>query len=191
LAAATGGAGYKVKVKNAGTGVVTIARSSTDTIDGATSYVLGAKESATFEVNTAETGYSIDRGSPGVLFSSGDEILFRGAATPAGWAIVAQNNKALRIVSGTPGSGGATAFTSVFNAAVTSGAGGSHSHGVGTLAGSFTTGTTGGAGGGVWVLGGSTQAVTISGSTAAEASHTHSTTIPNLAYYDMNVIAKS
>lgn len=42
----------------------------------------------------------------------------------------------------------------------------SHTHAATGLSGSFTTATTGGAGGGVWVLGGSTQAVTISGNTA-------------------------
>jgi len=41
-----------------------------------------------------------------------------------------------------------------------------HTHAATGLSGSFTTATTGGAGGGVWVLAGSTQAVTISGSTA-------------------------
>lgn len=190
LDASTGGTGYRVKVKNAGTGTVTVERTAADTIDGATSYALGPKESATFEVNQAGNGYNVDRGSPGLLFSSGDQILFRGSATPAGWSIVAQNDKALRIVSGSPSSGGTNAFSTAFNSSRTTGAGGSHSHGVGTLSGSFTTSTTGGAGGGVWVLGGSSQAVTISGTTAAEASHTHSINLA-VRYYDMNLIEKS
>lgn len=59
LAAATAGAGYKVTVKNAGTGIITVARSSTDTIDGATSFILYQKESATFVVNQAGTGYDM------------------------------------------------------------------------------------------------------------------------------------
>jgi hypothetical protein len=59
LAAATAGAGYRVTVKNAGTGLITVARSSTDTIDGATSYVLNPKEGATFVVNAAGNGYVI------------------------------------------------------------------------------------------------------------------------------------
>jgi len=54
-------------------------------------------------------------GSSGITFLSNDQILFRGAAVPTGWTIVAQNDKALRIVSGTPSSGGSVAFTTVFN----------------------------------------------------------------------------
>lgn len=125
-----------------------------------------------------------------VAFASGDQILFRGAATPTGWTIAAQNNKALRIVSGTPSSGGTNAFTTALNSARTTSAGGAHSHGATGLSGSFTTGTTAGAGGGVWALGGSTQAVTISGSTAAESSHTHTLNL-DVQYYDMQVIQKT
>lgn len=125
-----------------------------------------------------------------VAFASGDQILFRGAATPTGWTIAAQNNKALRIVSGTPSSGGTNAFTTALNSARTTSSEGAHTHGVGTLAGSFTTGATGGAGGGVWVLGGSSQAVTISGTTAAGSSHSHTLNL-DVQYYDMNVIQKT
>ena len=125
-----------------------------------------------------------------IAFASGDQILFRGAATPTGWSIAAQNNKALRIVSGTPSSGGANAFTTAFNTARTTGAGGAHNHGASGLSASFTTATTAGAGGGVWALGGSTQAVTISGSTANESAHTHTLNL-DVQYYDMQVIQKT
>lgn len=57
LAAATAGAGYRVKVKNAGTGIITVSRSSTDTIDGATSINLLPQASREFVVNAAGTGY--------------------------------------------------------------------------------------------------------------------------------------
>lgn len=56
------------------------------------------------------------------LFAAGTEMLFHQTAAPTGWTKSAtHNDKALRVVSGTVGSGGATAFTTVFGAAITSG----------------------------------------------------------------------
>jgi microcystin-dependent protein len=46
---------------------------------------------------------------------SGSLMLFQQTAAPTGWVKqTAHNNKALRVVSGTAGSGGTSAFTSVF-----------------------------------------------------------------------------
>lgn len=59
LSAVTAGAGYRVTVKNAGTGIVTVARSAAETIDGATSHTLLPKESATYCVNAAVTNYVV------------------------------------------------------------------------------------------------------------------------------------
>ena len=125
-----------------------------------------------------------------VAFASGDQILFRGASTPTGWSIVAQNNKALRIVSGVPGNGGTNAFTTALNTARATGAGGAHNHAATGLSGSFTTSSTAAAGGGEWCLDGSTQAVTISGNTANESSHTHTLNL-DVQYYDMQIIQKT
>lgn len=51
----------------------------------------------------------------GSSFSSGTEMLFVQTAAPTGWTKnTTHNNKALRIVSGTAGSGGSTAFTTAF-----------------------------------------------------------------------------
>lgn len=48
-------------------------------------------------------------------FPSGTKMLFQQTAAPTGWTKdTTHDNKALRVVSGTAGSGGATAFTSVF-----------------------------------------------------------------------------
>ncbi len=48
-------------------------------------------------------------------FPAGTKMLFVQTAAPTGWTKdVDQNDKALRVVSGTPGTGGATAFTTVF-----------------------------------------------------------------------------
>lgn len=53
--------------------------------------------------------------APGALFPSGTAMLFAQTNAPTGWTkSTTHNNKALRVVSGTAGSGGTTAFTSVF-----------------------------------------------------------------------------
>lgn len=54
---------------------------------------------------------------------AGTAMLFQQTSAPTGWTKqTTHNDKALRVVSGTAGSGGATAFTSVFGAAKTAGA---------------------------------------------------------------------
>lgn len=131
-----------------------------------------------------------------VAFASGDQILWRPTISPytvpVGWAIAAQNNKALRIVSATGAltSAGTNAFTTAFNTARTTGAGGAHNHAATGLSGSFTTSSTAAAGGGEWCLDGSTQAVTISGNTASASTHTHTLNL-DVQYYDMNIIQKT
>lgn len=51
-------------------------------------------------------------------FPTGTLMLFQQTAAPTGWTKQAtHDDKALRVVSGTASSGGATAFTSVFGAA--------------------------------------------------------------------------
>ena len=55
-------------------------------------------------------------------FASGTAIVFQQTAAPVGWTKqTSHNDKALRVVSGSVGSGGATAFTSVFGAGKTTG----------------------------------------------------------------------
>lgn len=55
-------------------------------------------------------------------FPSGTLMLFQQTAAPTGWTKqTTHDNKALRVVSGTAGSGGSTAFTSVFTARTPSG----------------------------------------------------------------------
>jgi hypothetical protein len=84
-------------------------------------------------------------------FSSGTVLLFYQAAAPTGWTqVTTQNNKALRVVSGTGGvSGGSVAFTTAFASQSVAGTVGattlsttqipSHTHNAfaGTAAGSF------------------------------------------------------
>ena len=55
-------------------------------------------------------------------FASGTALVFNQTAAPTGWTKqTTHNDKALRVVSGTVGSGGATAFTSVFGSGKSTG----------------------------------------------------------------------
>lgn len=55
-------------------------------------------------------------------FSAGDKAVFNQTAAPLGWTKdTTHDNKALRVVTGTVGSGGATGFTSVFGAGKSAG----------------------------------------------------------------------
>lgn len=59
-AAATMGAGYTIAIKNVGSNTVTIARSGSDTIDGATSLTLDAQyESYSLQVNVSTDGWHV------------------------------------------------------------------------------------------------------------------------------------
>lgn len=52
----------------------------------------------------------------GVPFPKGTSMLFRQTTAPTGWTkVTSHNNKALRIVSGTAGTGGSVGFTTVFS----------------------------------------------------------------------------
>jgi len=139
-------------------------------------------------------------GSAGITFVSGNQILFRGAVVPTGWAVVAQNDKALRIVSGTPGSGGSYPFTTVFNGTIatqgttlTSAQSGirAHTHPFTVnnvqLAASpnrFDSGSYGG-----WNVITSNTANNIAQDAASP--HTHPLSSNAVAYYDMQVIQKN
>lgn len=150
---------------------------------------------------TAGFGVSIDdgdgvAGNPIInqtVIPAGTPMLFYKASAPTGWTqVTTHNNKALRIVSGTgAGSGGATAFTSVFG---TGKATSSytlqpndipvHTHPAGTLATSSNgahTHTVGGGGGFQTTQAGTAYASTASGrneapTTDSAGAHTHTIT---------------
>lgn len=62
-----------------------------------------------------ETIATLQEGLAANSFEPGTRLLFQQSNAPLGWTKdTSHNNKALRIVSGTAGSGGATGFTSVF-----------------------------------------------------------------------------
>jgi hypothetical protein len=139
-------------------------------------------------------------------FPSGTAVLFQQTAAPTGWTkSTTHDNKALRVVSGTAGTGGTTGFTSVFTSRTPSGTVGNttlttaqmpgHTHtGGGYITGSFVAGApdfpyvygTGGAGANA------TFGTNITGGTT---SHTHSFTGTAMdfavAYVDVIIATKN
>ena len=94
---------------------------STATIGiGSTSNAYGRKYIQTAEPTTdvcdGDIWYDLSgSGGSSGSFDSGTLMLFQQTSAPTGWTKQStHNNKSLRVVSGTAGSGGATAFTSIF-----------------------------------------------------------------------------
>ena len=85
---------------------------------------------------TGGTGSQGDKGQKGeigvtgTVFTSGTRMLFQQTTAPTGWTKVTSgvNNRALRLVSGSVGSGGSNTFTGVLNSTVTTGNGSVASH---------------------------------------------------------------
>lgn len=135
------------------------------------------------EVLTLSGGIPSWAAPPSQGFASGTKMLFQQETAPTGWTKdTTHNDKALRVVTGTPGSGGATAFATVFGSGKTSGStapsNASHSHSVSVAAGSawsfggpgsFGSGSTGNSGGG--------------------SSHTHTVSL-DLQYVDIIIATK-
>lgn len=77
------------------------------------------------------------------VFPAGTLMLFQQTAAPTGWTKqVTHDNKALRVVTGTAGSGGTTAFTSVFASRTPSGSISSTAS-TGTIGSTAVSGTVG------------------------------------------------
>ncbi len=88
-AAATLGAGWYVRIKNAGVGVVTIARANSgDSIDGvSSSFYLNPGYSLIVQVNAAETGFITSGSLHGLLTATGDIVYAEAANKPKRLAI--------------------------------------------------------------------------------------------------------
>lgn len=147
--------------------------------------------------------------SASIVYASGDQLIWRSTVNPytlpTGWTRVAQNDKALRIMSssGALSSGGSTAFSSVFGAA-----GGGHALTLAEMPGhlhgapSGTTGyycqpapTTGPvAGSGPAFYSPSVQQYTgqvTAGKTYGSNGDSHTHVTPAIMYYEMNIIQKT
>lgn len=143
-----------------------------------------------------------------VGFAAGTSLPCFNATAPTGWTKqTAFNNYALRLVTGTPGGGGSTGFTSVFGSGKETGGHSlvqaelaTHNHGVGTLAGEFgydsdligpATGANPRAAN-LAVSTPNTKTVTITGQTGDRGSgdpHTHTLSL-DLSYRDVIMINK-
>jgi hypothetical protein len=102
-------------------------------------------------------------------FAAGTALLFYQAAAPTGWTqVTTQNNKALRVVSGTGGgTGGSVAFTTAFASQTPAG---SVSTSISAISGTVGTSITG-VSGSVGISGGSVSATTLT--TAQIPAHQH------------------
>lgn len=115
-AAATLGNGWMCMVRANG-GAVTIDPNGAELIDGATTLVIPDGTGALIICD----GTSFVAIATSYSFPSGTKMLFQQATPPSGWTIdTTHNDKALRVVSSAPGSGGAVAFSSIFGSAVSS-----------------------------------------------------------------------
>jgi len=100
-------------------GVITSASNNTLLISNVTSTTVGnttSIPSITFDQNGRIAAVSNNAVAIPAGFDTGTVLLFYQAAAPTGWTqVTSQNNKALRVVSGTGGgTGGTTGFSTVF-----------------------------------------------------------------------------
>jgi hypothetical protein len=123
-------------------------------------------------------------------FESGIRMLFQQTAAPTGWTKDQSdtNERALRVVSGNVVNGGDTNFTTVFTATKTTSSEAGHTHTAGTLVTGSPSDLTARASGGINVAS-QDHAHTISGSTGANSSHTHTSDLA-VFYLDVIVAAK-
>lgn len=145
-AAATAGAGFFVAIKktDASANAVTIDGNGAETIDGSAGQTLESQNDSKILYCDGTEWWVVgekDVAAAASAFPSGTAMLFQQTAAPTGWTKqVTHDNKALRIVSGTVTTGGASSFTSVFNSGLTTGSHAlttteipSHTHGAGSL----------------------------------------------------------
>ena len=130
---------------------------------------------------------------------SGTIMLFQQTAAPTGWTkITTHNDKALRVVSGAASSGGATAFSTIFNSGTTFTTNGhtlsaaqsglvNHTHSV-----SFDQAAGGSGGIGNSAFGDNLNSATsgASGASAASSAHSHTLTM-DLLFVDLILASKT
>lgn len=124
------------------------------------------------------------------VIPSGTLMLFQQTAAPTGWTKqTTHNNKALRVVSGTAGSGGSNAFTTALNTNVTTATEGAHTHGTGTLAVAGSTAFNGSLFGAQFNAANNGHTHTLSGSTGAGSAHSHTVNV-DVQYVDLIIASK-
>ena len=109
--------GAEVNPTNAETKTAYEANSNTNAFtDALLSKLNGIAASATNVTNNNQLTNGAGYITAAAVFPSGTKMLFQQTSAPTGWTKVTSgvNNKALRVVSGSAGSGGNVAFTTVF-----------------------------------------------------------------------------
>jgi len=136
-----------------------------------------------------------------LAFPSGTRLLFQQTVAPTGWTkITTHNDKALRVVSGTAGSGGTNSFSSRLNASVSTAGGAvqnhtlttadipSHSHGIQLFAGA-------GGSTGPWQVTNAVAGSVNTYSTGSGEAHSHGFTNPSfnldVQYVDVIIAEKN
>ena len=167
-----------------------------------------------------DKGQKGEIGTTGTVFTSGTRMLFNQTSAPTGWTKdTSSTNRALRLVSGTVGTGGANTFTGQLNASVTTSGGSvsnhtlttaqlaTHYHNVWTrneigIDGSRGATSNSGIAGGNWnryvgyrqVHGSSDSYTPTSENTGSSNAHNHGFTNPsfnlNIAYTDVIIAQK-
>jgi len=104
-----------------GTGEVNISKVDIDagTIDGTTiatsDVTVGSGKTLDVSAGTLTTSTAQKQAISATAFASGTKMLFQQTAAPTGWTkVTSSNDVALRVVSGTVGSGGSVAFETAF-----------------------------------------------------------------------------
>jgi len=123
-----------LKITQTGTGPVLRVQDSAD--PDVTPFIVD--NAGTVGIGTATPSVALEIASPGVFkgawayLPAGTAMIFVQTSAPTGWTkSTTHDNKALRVVSGAVGSGGTTAFTSVFTArTITTANMPAHTHGV-------------------------------------------------------------
>lgn len=114
-----GQTGYRTKIKNAGSGVVTVNVDGGANVDGAASVSLSAGQSATYRVNWAGTAYYSEDGPNNVFGTDKPKMVFYQDTAPTGWTIdAAIDEHSVRLTKGSAAggqAGGATGGTNNFS----------------------------------------------------------------------------
>jgi hypothetical protein len=152
------------------TGVVAVANGGTGASTASANTVFAGPSTGSPAAPSFRALVAADIPSTYSQFASGTVLLFYQAAAPTGWTqVTTQNNKALRVVSGTGGgTGGSVAFTTAFASQTPSG---SVSTSISAISGTVSTSISAVAGT-VGISGGSVGATTLAATQIP--AHTHS-----------------
>ena len=115
------GANQDIDITPNGSGEVNISKVDIDagTIDGTTiatsDITVGAGKTLDVSAGTFTTSTAQKEAITAAVFASGTKMLFQQTAAPTGWTkVTSSDDVALRVVSGTVGSGGSVAFETAF-----------------------------------------------------------------------------